>query len=44
MNPQFECDMHFNTVGHRIVADALFDWFAPRLAGRVSRRQERPGR
>ena len=26
-NPQFECDMHFNETGNRIVADALARWF-----------------
>ena len=28
-NPQFECDMHFNAEGHRVVAGTLADWFTP---------------
>lgn len=30
-NPQFECDMHFSQTGNRVLADALFDWFATEL-------------
>lgn len=33
VNPQFECDMHFNATGNRIIADTLFEWFVPELSG-----------
>jgi hypothetical protein len=36
-NPQYECDMHFNAAGHRVVADALFEWFQPALTARGAR-------
>lgn len=26
-NPQFECDLHFSPTGHRVLADALVEWF-----------------
>ena len=31
-DPQFECDMHFNATGNRVVAEALSGWFVPELA------------
>jgi hypothetical protein len=36
-NPQFECDMHFNAVGHRLIADTLADWFAATIDARPDR-------
>jgi hypothetical protein len=30
-NPQFECDMHFNETGNRVMAEALAEWFAATL-------------
>jgi hypothetical protein len=26
-NPEYECDMHFNETGNRVIADTLFEWF-----------------
>jgi hypothetical protein len=31
VNPQFECDMHFNATGHRLLAESLYEWFAAAL-------------
>jgi hypothetical protein len=31
VNPQFECDMHFNETGHRLVAESLSEWFVAAL-------------
>jgi hypothetical protein len=36
-SPQFDCDMHFNADGHRVIAQALSEWFVPVLT-----RQLRP--
>jgi hypothetical protein len=33
-NPQFDCDMHFNAVGHQAVADTLFPWFSAAIEAR----------
>ena len=34
-NPQFECDMHFNETGNRILAETLEDWFVSAFAART---------
>src|SRR5690606_804213 len=36
-NPQFECDMHFNEVGHDVVAATLAGWFERALGGDIGR-------
>jgi hypothetical protein len=40
-NPQFECDMHFNETGNRVIADALAGWFERALTESIT---EGPGR
>jgi hypothetical protein len=42
-NPQFECDMHFNDTGNRIVADVLAGWFERALTETITGRSRSSG-
>jgi hypothetical protein len=33
-NPQYECDLHFNEMGNRVIAETLAAWFEAPLAAR----------